>query len=385
MQDFIVGPFDKIIETSKLPVLAGIVGLAYDGGTPFQAEVYFINLAQIIQVKFGIPFFDVYDPRFEDFGVPVAVRGTISFKIKDYKEFIKLHRLNSFNLDDFNKQINDAVTRYTKDIVSNAPASSNIPLVQIETKISLINDQVEIFVKERLKDDFGVDVTGIDIAAIEVDKTSDGYKELMSVTKNFAGAVKKAETEAQIKDIEGNQRIEMENKEELLRIQREENQYAIHKKTQSDNMGAFGVEKQAEVGIAGANALGKMGENGAGNIDISGGNGSGINMAAMMASMAVGGAVGQNIAGSMNNIMSGSNNQNKSIDTPPNIPTNEYYVAVNGNATGPFDIEKLKNMISAGELLPSSLLWKKGMPEWIRADSVEDLKNLFMPPIPPNN
>ena len=385
MQDFIVGPFDKIIETSNLPVLAGIVGLAYDGGTPFQAEVYFINLAQIIQVKFGIPFFDVYDPRFEDFGVPVAVRGTISFKIKDYKEFIKLHRLNSFNLDDFNKQINDAVTRYTKDIVSNAPASSNIPLVQIETKISLINDQVEIFVKERLKDDFGVDVTGIDIAAIEVDKTSDGYKELMSVTKNFAGAVKKAETEAQIKDIEGNQRIEMENKEELLRIQREENQYAIHKKTQSDNMGAFGVEKQAEVGIAGANALGKMGENGAGNIDISGGNGSGINMAAMMASMAVGGAVGQNIAGSMNNIMSGSNNQNKSIDTPPNIPTNEYYVAVNGNATGPFDIEKLKNMISAGELLPSSLLWKKGMPEWIRADSVEDLKNLFMPPIPPNN
>ena len=84
MQDFIVGPFDQIIKTANFPVLASIVGLAYDGGTPFQAEVYFINLAQIIQVKFGIPFFDVYDPRFEDFGVPVAVRGTISFKIRVY-------------------------------------------------------------------------------------------------------------------------------------------------------------------------------------------------------------------------------------------------------------------------------------------------------------
>ena len=126
MQDFIVGPFDQIIETKNFPVLASIVGLAYDGGTPFQAEVYFINLANIIQVKFGIPFFDVYDPRFLDFGVPVAVRGTISFKISDYREFIKLHRLNTFNLMDFQTQIRDTVTRYVKDAVANAPAANNM-------------------------------------------------------------------------------------------------------------------------------------------------------------------------------------------------------------------------------------------------------------------
>ena len=48
MQDFIVGPFDQTIKTANLPILANIVGLAYEGGTPFQAEVYFINLAQII-------------------------------------------------------------------------------------------------------------------------------------------------------------------------------------------------------------------------------------------------------------------------------------------------------------------------------------------------
>ena len=105
LQDFIVGPYDQTIKTSNFPVLASIVGLAYEGGTPFPAEVYFINLAQIIQVKFAVPFFDVYDPRFLDFGVPVAVRGTINFKITNYKEFIKLHRLNTFDLDDFQKQI----------------------------------------------------------------------------------------------------------------------------------------------------------------------------------------------------------------------------------------------------------------------------------------
>lgn len=103
MQDYIEGPYDGIIKTSNFPVLASIVGLAYEGGTPFQAEIYFINLAQIIQTKFGVPFFDVYDPRFTDFGIPTAIRGTITYKISDYKEFIKLHRLNTFNLNDFQK------------------------------------------------------------------------------------------------------------------------------------------------------------------------------------------------------------------------------------------------------------------------------------------
>ena len=60
LQDYIEGPFDQIIKTENLPILASIVGLAYDGGTPFQAEVYFVNLAKIVQVKFAVPFFDVY-------------------------------------------------------------------------------------------------------------------------------------------------------------------------------------------------------------------------------------------------------------------------------------------------------------------------------------
>ena len=198
MQDFIVGPYDQIIKTANFPVLASIVGLAYEGGTPFQAEVYFINLAQIIQVKFGVSFFDVYDPRFEDFGVPVAVRGTISFKISDYREFVKLHRLTTFSVDDFQGQVRDAVTRYVKDTVANAPAANNIPLVQIETKTAQINDIIELDISERFKKFFGVEVSGVDISAIEIDKSSEGYRQLMSVTKDIASATAQAEAQAKI-------------------------------------------------------------------------------------------------------------------------------------------------------------------------------------------
>lgn len=386
MQDFIEGPFDQMIKTANLPVLSSIIGLAYDGGTPFQAEVYFINLARIIQVKFGVPFFDVYDPRFEDFGVPVAVRGTISFRIEDYREFIKLHRLSSFNLEDFQKQIRDAVNRYVKDCVANAPAAHNIPLVQIESKTAQINDVIEYDLSERLSENFGVIVSGIDIGTIEIDKSSEGYMQLMSVTKDVTTATVKAETAAKVKDIADRQRIEVEHYGESLRIQREEAQYAQHKQTQTNNLGAFQVEKQAEVGVAGAEALGKMGANGAGNVNLSGG-GDGFNMAAMMASMAVGGAVGQNIAGSMNNMMAGMNQSVQNGMTPPPVPGVTYYVVVNGQATGPYDLSALKQMKTTGQFTSESLVWKSGMDEWVKAGAVDDMKQLFpdMPPIPKGN
>lgn len=367
MQDFIVGPFDQIIKTENFPVLASIVGLAYEGGTPFQAEVYFINLAQIIQVKFGVPFFDVYDPRFSDFGVPVAVRGTISFKISDYRQFIKLHRLNTFNLEDFQKQIRDAVTRYVKDVVANAPAVNDIPLVQIETKTAQINDVAEYDISERLKETFGVDVSGVDIGAIEIDKSSDGYRQLMAVTKDITATKVQAETMDYV---------------ERLRIQREEGQYAMHKQTQTANIGAFQVEKQTEVGIAGAEALGHMGENGAGGVDLGNG-GTGFNPAAMMAGMAVGGAVGQNIAGIMNNSMAGANQAAPSGATPPPIPIVAYHIAVNGQATGPYNLQVLQQMIATGQLTADSLVWKTGMATWIKAGETDDLKGLFAPPVPP--
>ena len=229
-------------------------------------------------------------------------------------------------------------------------------------------------------------VSGVDIGAIEIDKSSDGYRQLMSVTKDVASATVKAEAEAKVKDIHDKQRIEAENYEEMLRVQREESQYAQHKATQSANLGAFQVEKQSEVGVAGANALGQMGANGAGSIDL-GGNagGMGFNPAAMMASMAVGGVVGQNIAGSMNNIMSGMNQPVQNNMTPPPVPMVTYNVAVNGQATGPFDLATLQQMAIAGQFTGSSLVWKAGMPAWVAAETVDELKEVLanvMPPIP---
>lgn len=360
LQDFIKGPFEAKIKTGNFPVLSNIIGLFYEGDTPFQAEVYFVNLAEIIQVKFGVPFFNVCDPRYPDFSVPVAVRGTITFKIEDYKKFITYHRLDTFNLSQFQNQIRDVVNRYVKDVVANAPAEHNINVIQLESKTAMINDIVELNIKDRFLENFAVTVTGVDIGAIEIDKDSYEYLELKRITKDLSSHV-----------IEGQALANLENYKETLRIQREEQQYSMHKQTQTANLDAFQIEQQAQVGIAGAEALAHMGENEAGNVNL-GGN-AGFNPAAMLASVNLGGAVGQNIVNTMSRTM----NQNQQNVIPPPVPVITYYVAVNGNATGPYEFTMLKQMAISGELSCDSLVWTQGMTEWKKVKDVEELLNIL--------
>ena len=390
-QDFIEGPYDDTIKTGNFPILTSIVGAAFGGASPFQAEVYFINLAGIIQVKFGVPFFDVVDPRFMDYAVPVAVRGTINFKISDYKEFIKLHRLIDFNLDSFQTQIRDALIRYVKGVVANIPSDKGIPVIQLERKILEINDSVETYVKPRLQNDFGVTVSAVDISDVELDKASEGYKELKAVTADITTQTTQVQAAVNIKQMQDMQRVQMENLEETQRIQREEMQRAQKLQTESANLSAFQIEKQSEVGIAGANALGQMGANGG--VGVSLGDGGGFNPAGMMAGMAMGSAIGQNMAGMMNGALGGVNQQvppqMPGMNVPPVPPVSQYNVAVNGQNTGPYTIQVLSQMAAGGQFTKDSLVWKSGMANWQKAEEVAELAPLFVPsaptvpPIPP--
>lgn len=380
IQDYIEGPFDETLKTANLPVISNIIGLAYEGDTPFQAEVYFINLAQVIQQKFAVPYFDIYDPRFLDFGVPTAVRGMISFKISNYKEFIKLHRLETFTMSDFESQIKSAVSRYIKSAVANAPEEYGIPLIQIEKKINLINEQAESDIRQRLFDDFGVTVSGIDIAVIDIDKTSEGYQQLKAVTQDLTTQEMQTKTEVNIREMKDSQKLGVLERAGRINANIEEDQYARHKETQSANFAAYQTEAAEHVGVAGAEGLGSMGAGGAGNMS-----GGGMNPAAMMAGMAVGSAIGQKLAGNMNEMMGNVAPSGKPHTSPPPVSSVMYHVAVNGQPTGPFDLSTLSQMIVAGLFLKESLVWTAGMSQWSKAGEVDELKSLFPetpPPVP---
>lgn len=358
MQDFILGPHDQTIKTANFPVLTSIVGTAFGGKSPFQAEIYYINLSGNIQIKYGIPYFDVFDQRFPDLGVPCAIRGSIIINITDYKNFIKLNRLITFSLEDFKDQIKSIFIRKAKAVALSITQETGIQAMQLETKIDQISTYIKSKLSEEITEDFGVNLKRVDINAIELDKEHPHYQQL-----------KKSTVDQQTKFINAKTDIEIENLDEMMRIKRKEVELGVEGK----NINVHQLNIQGDVAKTAAESLGNLG----------GGSGDGgMNVAGTMAGMMMGGAVGGSMAGMMGNMMSGVNQPQQ---TPPPAPTNQYYIAINGQQSGPFAITQLQQMIQNGTFSKDFHVWKQGMTDWILAPDEPEVSKLFanIPPPPP--
>jgi membrane protease subunit (stomatin/prohibitin family) len=377
IQDFIIGPHDETIKTANFPVLANIVGTAFGGESPFQAEIYFINISGNNQIKFGIPYFDVFDPRFIDFSVPVAVRGTLTFNLTDYQSFINLNRLIEFSKEDLFEQIKAAISKIIKQVVSNLPTETQMPVVQLERKIQEVNDRISPEISNRLSQDFGLNFKALDVSAIEIDKISEQYIKLMAITADQVSKTIEAQGEINIKNIAETQAMNAENLEETLRIQREEAQRAQKLQTETNFINTHAINQQADVLKTAAENLGNMAQTG-------GGDGSGMNPAGLMTGMALGGAMGNQMAGMMNQ-MAGAVNQPQ--NTPPPLPVESFFIALNGQQAGPFKMMELLQLVTSNQITKETLVWKSGMTAWEKAENVAEFSTLFNqvpPPIPPN-
>ena len=99
--------------------------------------------------------------------------------------------------------------------------------------------------------------------------------------------------------------------------------------------------------------------------------------------------MGMGMGFGMANMMMNTMNQpqqNTGNTAPPPIPGSvKYFVAINGQQSGPFDLEALKQMASQNQITKETLVWKEGMSSWVAAGSQFDLASVFgstPPPIP---
>ncbi len=319
--------------------------------------------------------------RFADFPVQVVGGGSYTFNITNYKAFIKLHRLINFEMLQFADGVRHAVTKYTKGIITNAPADNSIPVLQLERKLIEINDLITPRIRKAFEEDFGVNLLRLDLSTIEVNKETPEYRELRKVTADLEIEIRKKQNEINIKNLADTQNINAENLGETLRIQREQAERFAALQTQSQFLGAHQINQQASVLTAAAENLGSMGQ-----MNLGGGNGgSGFNPVEVMTGMAIGGAMGGQMAGMMNAV--GQNIQQPPT-TPPPTPQVVYHVSIDGQSTGPFNLGQLQGLVSSGQLAPSMHVWKPGLSNWDLAGNVAELAPLFSqtvsaPPPPP--
>ncbi|MDH7461201.1 SPFH domain-containing protein [Chitinophagaceae bacterium 26-R-25] len=349
--DYLVGPYDGFLKTINIPFIADLVGRLYNDASPFPAEIYFINLAGNVQIKFGIPYFDICDPRFPELVVPCAVRGTLTFNLQDYKNFIKLNRLIDFELEDFHNQIKDFMVRKAKSVILNVPFENNISPLVIERKL----DDICTIVQEKLQADmlgtFGVNLRRFDISAIEIDKENANYLQL-----------KKATADQQTKFAEAQTDVNIANLSENARIARKDAEMQVEGK----NFGVYQLDQQADVlKTVGSHLGGGPGGEGGGIVN---------SMAGMTTGIMIGGMLGNQVGNMMNKIGGG---------TPPPMPNQPvYFIGVNGQQQGSFTFEQLRQMAQTGQFTRTHYVWKDGMANWELAEKVGEFSSVF-PSVPP--
>ena len=93
------------------------------------------------------------------------------------------------------------------------------------------------------------------------------------------------------------------------------------------------------------------------------------------------------MANQIGNAFQSNQQSNQSAGGPPPLPNQvSFHIAVNGQQSGPHDLNSLQQMINSNQINRDTLVWKQGMPQWTAAGQVADLQNLFgsvPPPLPP--
>lgn len=359
------------------------------------------NLSKGSQLNFAIPYFDVFDPRLQDYGVPVSVHGAVVYAIEDMDLFHSVNRNEGYSDETFKNKLRGQLTKFIKSVVSNAPSDAQIPVVQIERKIFEISELIQQRVTPQVEKLFGITIRSLDITGINVDKESRGYRELKALTADLEKERMMAQHNAQISNFNLNndlqqdmlkkqselnldamgrkqeldlggqeelQRMNLENQRETMRIQREEMQRASRLQTEQTFMGAHQANLNAGV-------LNNATDNG-------------IN------------AFRQQTMGGMNNMgqmggapqMPGQKGMGGAPQMPgmgTAIPQVQYYIGINGQQYGPCDWNKLQQLVQQDQLTQQSYVWKNGMAQWEFAGNVAELAPLFqgtapqMPGMPP--
>ncbi|MBL7856449.1 MAG: SPFH domain-containing protein [Cyclobacteriaceae bacterium] len=107
------------------------------------------------------------------------------------------------------------------------------------------------------------------------------------------------------------------------------------------------------------------------------------------AASGMGMGMGFAMAQQMGQIMNQQNQQSQQANqAPPPVPgiASSFFIAINGQQQGPFNIQNLQQMMQQGSFTRETLVWKQGMVSWLKAGDVPELQAVLgavPPPLPP--
>ncbi len=177
----IFGPGRYTLSTENIPGLRRIVNIPFGGKSPFSAEVWFVNRAYSLDIKWGTTTpIQIQDPKYKVF-IPVRAFGQFGIKIEESQRFLlklvgTMKFFNRTTLTDYFRGL--YITR-VKDSISSCLVKSNISILEINAHLNEISDSLQRELSARMEE-FGIKVVSFYVNDISAPENDSAVKQLKS-------------------------------------------------------------------------------------------------------------------------------------------------------------------------------------------------------------
>lgn len=167
------------LDTANIPLLNKIINLPFGGRSPFTAEVWYINKAYDLDIKWGTPTpIQIQDPKYGIF-VPVRANGVFGIRIVDSEQFlVKLvGTMSSFDSNSIIKYFRGLYITKVKYAVSTYLIQKQISILEINAYI----DELSGYMREEIQpviEAYGIELVSFYVNEISVPEDDSAVKKL---------------------------------------------------------------------------------------------------------------------------------------------------------------------------------------------------------------
>ena len=154
------------LDTGNVPLLTRLMGWKYGFQSPFEVDIYFVNVTQFTNFKWGTvsPIY-LHDANLGD--IEIRGRGAYSFRISDPFKF--LTELSGTSKTFSTQEIVDYLRGKILMGVSSAIGASNVPARQMAANLMALSEQTQKHIAPLLED-LGLELTRFIFEAFELPK-----------------------------------------------------------------------------------------------------------------------------------------------------------------------------------------------------------------------
>lgn len=167
------------LSTANIPLLRHVVNLPFGGRSPFTAEVWYINKAYNLDVRWGTPTpIQLQDPKFSVF-VPVRANGTFGIRVSDSKKFlVKLvATLPSFDQNSLCRYFRGLYVSQIKDAVSTYLTEKRINILEVNAHLNELSASLQSSIAPGMLP-YGVELVSCFVNDISVPEDDETVRQL---------------------------------------------------------------------------------------------------------------------------------------------------------------------------------------------------------------